>query len=273
MQALTSPKISPTLFGERALCRLRPAASAHRRQAARARLRAAALLGPPHERPGSAKRCLSAPLECQDIDVPAGFQPGCAQWLPQVRLSYNSTAFGQGVNLLSQVPLNCTTIEPPHPAHSPCLRLCSPPVNISPLIEPTSTRRTRDKVVRPHAPHSAARDAIPKIFLVARARDSNLSAPPPCFSCGLSSGFSRRRLSRAHPTHVLLSTAHCKVHVRVPSARACGRCARRGWCVRLSPTSALTAPMHQQQAQAAHLIATVNGRTYTRYALGLRTGL
>ena len=60
MQALTSRKISPTLFGERALCRLRPAASAHRRQAARARLRAAALLGPPHERPGSAKRCLSS---------------------------------------------------------------------------------------------------------------------------------------------------------------------------------------------------------------------
>ena len=171
------------------------------------------------------------------------------------------------------MPLNCEINSPPHPAHSPCLRLCSPPVNISPLPEPTSTRRTRDKVVLPHAPHSAARDAIPKIFLVARARDSNLSAPPPCFSCGLSSGFSRRRLSRAHPTHVLLSTAHCKVHVRVPSARACGRCARRGWCVRLSPTSALTAPMHQQQAQAAHLIATVNGRTYTRYALGLRTGL
>ena len=163
--------------------------------------------------------------------------------------------------------------RPPHSTHSPCLRLRSPSLNISPLPEPTSTRRTRDKVVLPHAPHSAARDAIPKIFLVARARDSNLSAPPPCFSCGLSSGFSRRRLSRAHPTHVLLSTAHCKVHVRVPSARACGRCARRGWCVRLSPTSALTAPMHQQQAQAAHLIATVNGRTYTRYALGLRTGL
>ena len=147
------------------------------------------------------------------------------------------------------------------------------PEQTSPLPEPTSTRRTRDKVVLPFAPHSAARDAIPKIFLVARARDSNLSAPPPCFSCGLSSGFSRRRLSRAHPTHVLLSTARCKVHVRVPSARACGRCARRGWCVRLSPTSASTAPMHQQQAQAAHLIATVNGRTYTRYALGLCTGL
>ena len=61
MQALTSPKISPTLFGERALCRLRPAASAHRRQAARARLRAAALLGPPHETTVSTQRCLSAP--------------------------------------------------------------------------------------------------------------------------------------------------------------------------------------------------------------------
>ena len=141
------------------------------------------------------------------------------------------------------------THEPSHPAQPPCLRLRSPSLNISPCPTITSTRGGRDKVVLPHAPHSAARDAIPKIFLVARARDSNLSAPPPCFSCGLSSGFSRRRLSRAHPTHVLLSTAHCKVHVRVPSARACGRCARRGWCVRLSPTSALTSPFHQQQAQ------------------------
>ena len=100
-----------------------------------------------------------------------------------------------------------------------------------------------------------------------------LTAPDLLFRLPSFVRFSRRRLSRAHPTHVLLSTAHCKVHVRVPSARACGRCARRGWCVRLSPTSASSSPMHQQQAQAAHLIATVNGRTYTRYALGLCTGL
>ena len=166
-----------------------------------------------------------------------------------------------------------TINEPSHPAQPPCLRLRFPSLNISPLPEPTSTRRTRDKVVLPHAPQSVARDAIPKIFLVARARDSNLSAPPPCFSCGLSSGFSRRRLSRAHPTHVLLSTAHCKVHVRVPSARACGRCARRGVCVRLSPTSASSSPMHQDKPKAAHLIAIVNGRTYIRYALVLCTGL
>ena len=157
--------------------------------------------------------------------------------------------------------------------HSPCLRLRSLPLNISPCPTITSTRGGRDSISLPHAPHTLARSDFAERFVVARARDSNLIAPPPCFSRGLSSGFCRRRLSRAHPTHVLLSTAHCKVHVRVPSARACGRCARRGWCVRLSPTSALTAPMHQQQAQAAHLIATVNGRTYTRYALGLRTGL
>ena len=47
----------------------------------------------------------------------------------------------------------------------------------SPLPEPTSTRRTRDKVVLPSAPHSLARDAIPKIFLVARARDSHPQCP------------------------------------------------------------------------------------------------
>ena len=47
----------------------------------------------------------------------------------------------------------------------------------SPDIEPTSTRRTRDKVVLPHAPQTLARDAIPKIFLVARARDSHPDLP------------------------------------------------------------------------------------------------
>ena len=47
----------------------------------------------------------------------------------------------------------------------------------SPDTEPTSTRRTRDKVVFPFAPHSLARDAIPQIFLVARARDSHPDLP------------------------------------------------------------------------------------------------
>ena len=261
------------LVGETAACRLRPAASAHRRQAARARLRAAALLGPPHERPGRTFRCLSAPRKAGDIDAPAGFQPGCACWLHKVsrarmaalKLPVVMHAGAWPHRTPSPPSIHHTTI----PRSSPhTLRLVTCPAHAC-----TSTGGTPEKASLPPVPPPDARHAIPKIFLVARARDSNLSAPPPCFSCGLSSGFSRRRLSRAHPTHVLLSTAHCKVHVRVPSARACGRCARRGWCVRLSPTSASTAPMHQQQAQAAHLIATVNGRTYTRYALGLCTGL
>ena len=147
------------------------------------------------------------------------------------------------------------------------------PEQTSPLTEPTSTRRTRDKVVLPSAP-------IPSPVTRSRKSSSSharatLTLTAPCSLSRLPSivRISRRRLSRAHPSHVLLSTAQRKVHVRVPSARACGRCARRGWCVRLSPTSALSSPMHQQQAQAAHLIAIVNGRTYTRYALGLCTGL
>ena len=147
------------------------------------------------------------------------------------------------------------------------------PEQTSPLPEPTSTRRTQDKVVLPSAPHTLARDAIPKIFFVACARDSHLQCPSVLLLVCSCVGFFRRRFSRAHPTYVPLGMAHAKVHVRLSSARACEWCGRRGWCVRLSPTSALTAPMHQQQAQAAHLIATVNGRTYTRYALGLRTGL
>ena len=252
---------------------MRPAASAHRRQAARARLRAAALLGPPHERPGSTYRCISAPRIYRELGRSAAFRPGCARWLPQVRESPVSARDLSVVGSVSEGAKRPAIHEPSHPAQPPYLRFRSRPLNISPLTEPTSTRRTQDTIALPFAPHSLAREAIPKVFLVARARDSNLIAPPPCFSHGLSLGFCRRRLSRAHPTHVLLSTAHCKVHVRVPSARACGRCARRGWCVRLSPTSASSSPMHQQQAQAAHLIATVNGRTYTRYALGLRTGL
>ena len=39
--------------------------------------------------------------------------------------------------------------------------------------------------------------------------------------------FSRRRLSRAHPTHVPLGTAHSRGHVAIAAARACERCARR----------------------------------------------
>ena len=228
MQALTSPKISPTLFGERALCRLRPAASAHRRQAARARLRAAALLGPPHERPGSAKRCLSAPLECQDIDVPAAFRAGCACSLPQVLQPPVSTACGPSVNFFSQALSNQEAGGPVTFTQPPCLRLCSPPVNISPLPEPTSTRRTRDKVVLPHAPHYFARDAIPKIFRIARARDSH----PQCPRFALSFALFRQVFSTpplARPPHPRASR-----HGTEPSARcdvgcaACERCARRG---------------------------------------------
>ena len=80
--------------------------------------------------------------------------------------------------------------------------------------------------------------------------------------------FSGACLSRAHPTHVHLGTARCTGDVRLSSARACEWCGRRGWCVRLSPTSAPRAPVHEHKGQAAHLIAIVNGRTYTRYSGG-----
>ena len=181
--------ISPTLFGDQRLCSLRPAASAYRRQAARARLRAAALLGSPHETTVSAQRCLSAPQIHGELAPPAGFRPGCLRSLPQVRLSHISTAFGQGVDFLSQVPLFCETIESPHPTQPPTVALRSRPLNMSPCPTITSTRGGRDKVGLPPVPHTLARSAIPNILGVARARDSNLSAPPPCFSIPLSSGF------------------------------------------------------------------------------------
>ena len=178
MQPLTSPKISPTLLA-RELCSLRPAASAHRRQAARARLRAGALLGPPHERPGSAQRCLSAPQIHGELAPPAGFRPGCLRSLPQVRLSYNSTAFGQGVDFLSQVPLLCEKIESSHPTQPPTVALRSRHLNMSPCPTITSTRGGRDKVGLPPVPHTLARSAIPNILGVARARDSTLTTPRP----------------------------------------------------------------------------------------------
>ena len=164
------------------------------------------------------------------------------------------------------------TRRPIPPSHH-MFAYAQPPLRTSPDIEPTSTRRTREKVDLPSARPILARDLIPKTFFVACARDSHLQCPSVLLLVCSCVGFFRRRFSRAHPTHVPLGTAHAKGNVRLSSARACEWCGRRGWCVRLSPTSALTAPMHQQQAQAAHLIATVNGRTYTRYALGLCTGL
>ena len=108
------------------------------------------------------------------------------------------------------------------------------PEQTSPDTEPTSTRRTRDKVVSPHAPHTLARDAIPKIFLVARARDSH----PQCPLFALSFALFRQDFSTpplARPPHPRASR-----HGTEPSARcdvgcaACERCARRGCSVLLS---------------------------------------
>ena len=78
-----------------------------------------------------------------------------------------------------------------HPCHCRELTLAlrSRRLNMSPCPTITSTRGGRDKVCLAHAPHTLARSAIPNILGVARARDSNLSAPPPCFSILLSSGF------------------------------------------------------------------------------------
>ena len=166
-------------FGDQRLCSLRPAASAYRRQAARARLRAAALLGPPHETTVSAQRCLSAPQIHGELAPPAGFRPGCLRSLPQVRLSYNSTAFGQGVDFLSQVPLLCEKIESSHPTQPPTVALRSRLLNMSPCPTITSTRGGRDKVCLAHAPHTLARSAIPNILGVARARDSTLTTSRP----------------------------------------------------------------------------------------------
>ena len=103
-----------------------------------------------------------------------------------------------------------------------------PPHQTSPDPEPTSTRRTRDKVVLPHAPHSLARDAIPKIFLVARARVSH----PLCPRFALSIPLSRQVFSTpplARPPHprasehgALQSTRSGSVRARVRAVRSSG---------------------------------------------------
>ena len=98
----------------------------------------------------------------------------------------------------------------------------------SPLIEPTSTRRTRDKVVLPHAPHTLARDAIPKIFLVARARDSHPDCPLFSLSFALfRQVFSTPPLARPpHPRasrHGAFERARCDCGcVRVRTVRSTG---------------------------------------------------
>ena len=96
-----------------------------------------------------------------------------------------------------------------------------------------------------------------------------LTAPPCCFSCALSSCFSRWCLSRAHSTHVLLSTAQRKGSAVTSAARVRARCARRGSSVFERRRRASVVLMPEDKPQAAHLIALINGRTYIRYALGL----
>ena len=59
---------------------------------------------------------------------------------------------------------------------------------------------------------------------------ATLTLTAPCSLSRLPSfvRISRRRLSRAEPTHVLLSTAQSKGYVTTSAARACERCGRRG---------------------------------------------
>ena len=89
-QRLTSSQNTPR---ERGVFGMWLALPPHRRQASRARLRAAALLGPPHERPGSAKRCLSAPQNGQDLAASAAFRPGCWRSLPGANLRHTHRIF------------------------------------------------------------------------------------------------------------------------------------------------------------------------------------
>ena len=122
-------------------------------------------------------------------------------------------------------------------------------LNISTFPTITSTRGGRDSISLPHAPHTLARSDFAQRFVVARARDSNLIAPPPCFSRGLSSGFCRRRLSRAHSTHVLLSTAQRRGSAATSAARVRARCARRGSSYFSAPTSGSRAPARELKRQ------------------------
>ena len=106
----------------------------------------------------------------------------------------------------------------PHTHHmSPYAHI---PEQTSPLTEPTSTRRTRDTIVLPFAPHFLARDAILKIFLVARARDSHPDCPLFALSFALFRQVFPAPVSRA-PTHPRASE-----HGPLPSARHDVGCAR-----------------------------------------------
>ena len=147
------------------------------------------MLGPPHERPGSAQRCLSAPQIQRELGRSAGFRPGCLRSLPQGRQPPVSSACAPAIDFFSQVISNQEVDGPVTPTQPPTVALRSRRLNMSPCPTITSTRGGRDKVCLAHAPHTLARSAIPNILGVARARDSNLSAPPPCFSIPLSSGF------------------------------------------------------------------------------------
>ena len=110
-------------------------------------------------------------------------------------------------------------------------------LNMSPCDACTSTGGTPEKSCLPPVPHTLARSAIPNILGVAHARHPTLQPLVRSVESPLPSGFSGACLSRAQTTHVLLSTAPTARHLPTSAARACERCARRGWCVCLSPTS------------------------------------
>ena len=232
---------------------MRPAQRLTGRQAARARLRAAALLAPPHGRPGRPSRRLSAPLEWRELDAAAAFRPGCACWLQKVRrarmaalkLPVVMPAGARPHRTPSPPSIHHTTI----PRSSPhTLRLVTCPAHAC-----TSTGGTPEKASLPSAPHTLAHSVILKALLVARARDSHPHLPSLLVLVCSCVGFFRRRFSRAHSTHVLLSTAERKGSAATSAARVRARCARRGSSFFSAPTSGLRAPMPELKPNFADL--------------------
>ena len=78
----------------------------------------------------------------------------------------------------------------------------------------------------PHPTHSPVTRSRKSSSSHARAT-LTLTAPDLLFRLPSFVRFSRRLSLARPPTHVLLSTARCQVHVTTSAARACERCARR----------------------------------------------
>ena len=227
MQALTSRKISPTLFGERAALQVA----------------ACGLCSPATGGTGAAASCGVARAASRDDrerpTVPLGtaqsrrtVRSGCfalevllAEVTTRDMESPRGSLCALGGSRAMRIRGDSKTRRPIPPSHHVCACACAPSKRrlISNPSRPGEPGRRL--VSLPHAPSSPVTRSRKSSSSHARAT-LTFSAPLSCFSCSCV-GFFRRRFSRAHPTHVPLGTAHRRGNGAASAARACARCARR----------------------------------------------